>query len=96
MSGKLAGGIATARAFVFTVHPEHFAGSRVERNHGPPRSRCGVDFPFHHEGRGFVLILGSGPQKIGLETPGDFKIIEVTGVDTVERSVSCASKIATV
>ena len=96
VSGKLAGGSGTARAFVFTVHPEHLAGGRVERNHGPPRSRCSVDFPFHHQGRGFVLILGSGPQKIGLEAPGDFEIIEVTGVDTVQRSISCAPQITTV
>src|SRR5262249_48276970 len=77
-----------ACAFAFAVHPELFARLRIERHDGAPRAAGRIDDAVHHQGRALVLILGSVPEMIGLESPRDRQFAEIRSVDLIERRVA--------
>src|SRR5207249_3758798 len=46
-----------------------------------------------HERRAFELELWTRAEVVGLETPGDFELIEVAAVDLIERGVPGAANV---
>src|SRR5438094_1464025 len=90
---ELARGGAAAFSFMLTMGPEQFAGGRVKRNHSAARSCGRVQNAVHHERSSFQLVLRPVAKIVGLDAPGDFKVVEVRGVDLVQRAVASARKI---
>ena len=93
---KLARSDGRAISFAQAVDPDHFAGLCIERDHGTARSRGGVEHALHHQRRSFQLVFGAGAEVIGLEAPGDFELVEVGGVDLIERGILGALQIGRV
>ena len=90
---ELPRGGAAALSFMLAMNPEQFAGGRVQRNHGAARSSRRVQNAVHHQRCSFKLVLGPVAEIIRLDAPGDFKVVEVRGVDLVQRAVASARKI---
>ena len=82
-----------ARAFMFSVHPQQFAGRGVERDRRPPRSRGGIQHAVDHQRRSFQLELGTIADALGLEVPRDLELVEVRRVDLIQRPVPRPGKI---
>ena len=63
---------------------------------GAPRAGGEVHLSAYHQRGGLEVELRLGPQVIGLETPGHFEVVEVAGVDLIERRVPRALQIRTI
>ncbi|CUS46044.1 hypothetical protein MGWOODY_Smn2499 [hydrothermal vent metagenome] len=88
MTGELARRILRALALVDPVHPQHLASGSVERDAVAARAGCQEQASLHEQGCRLELIFLAGAERVGLETPGDFQIVEVGRVDLVERGVA--------
>ena len=95
-AGELARRRLGAFAFHFAVHPLELAGRRIQRHDRAPRAAGGIQHAFHHQRRGLKLEFRQRTEMIGLESPGDFELVEVIGVDLIERRVARAPQIAAV
>ena len=76
-TGELSWRGCTTGAFVFSVHPEQFAGGGVK---GDSRSSCsgrGVQNAVNHQWGAFQLVLGAVPEDVSLDAPRHLEIIEV-------------------
>ena len=91
-----AGRRLAALAFVQTVHPQHFARRGVERDYRASRAGRRVEDAVHHQRRGLEIELGTRPERVGLEAPGDLQVVEVVAVDLIERPVAAAREVATI
>ena len=85
-----------ALAFVDPVHPQQFAGRRIDRHGVASRSDRGVQHAVDHQWRGLEIEIGTDAEDIGLEAPGDLQLAEVPGVDLIERRIPGARQIAAV
>ncbi len=94
--GKPARSSLAARSFVLPVHPEHLSRPGVERNHRATRARCGVEDPIHHERCRLELVLRERAEVVGLEGPGNLKLIEIRSVNLRERRIACVPEVAAV
>ena len=95
-AGQLPRSRGAARAFALAVHPELFAGFRVERDDGPAAARGGIQHAVRHHRRRLEHELGTRTEVIGLEAPRDGELAEVGGVDLIERRVPGVSGISAV
>src|SRR5882762_9490501 len=95
-AGELPGSRAAAFSFMLTVDPKQSAGGRVKSDDRAPRSSGGVQNAVHHERRAFEFVLWPVAEIIGLDAPGNFKIIEVVGVDLVERPIASSRQVSAV
>ena len=86
----------TPRALVLAVHPDHLTRSGVEGDHGAARARGRVGNAPHHQRRRLKRVLRPGTQKVRFQPPGDLELLEVRGVDLVERRVAGGRKIGAV
>ena len=76
-----------ARAFALAVHPQLFAGFRIDRDDGAPGAGGRIQHAVGHQRRRFEHELRPRSQMLGLEAPGDGELAEVGGVDLIERRV---------
>ena len=81
---------------MLAVRPEEFSGGGIERDDRTPCAGSRVDHAVDHQRRAFELELGAIAEAIGLETPRDFELAEVGGVDLIERFVAVAAQIAAI
>ena len=95
-AGKLPRRRLAARAFDFAVHPEHLARGGIERHHRAPRSGGRIEPAVDHERGGFEHEFGPRAERVRLEAPGDFELVEVGCVDLAERGVARVSEISSV
>ncbi len=95
-AGELARRVGGAGPLVLAVDPEQLTGAGVERDHRAARPRRGVEDAVHHERGPFELVLGPRAQAVGLEAPGHLEVVEVGGVDLVQRGVAAAADVARV
>src|SRR5207237_9704575 len=79
-----------ALAFAQAVRPDYLAGLAVEGDHRAARAAGGVEDAFDRQRRPFELELGTRSEIVGLEPPRDLELIEVAGVDLIERRVAGA------
>ena len=85
-----------ASALVLAVHPQHFAGRGVERDHRASRAGGREQPPVDHQRRRLELEFRPRAETIGLESPGDFELAEVPGVDLIEGGIARVAEIAAV
>src|SRR6185436_14315715 len=85
-----------AVALAVAVRPDQFPGPAVEGDNRAARAGGGVQHALDRERRPFELVLGTGPEIVGLEAPGDFELVEVGGVDLIERDVAGAADVGSV
>ena len=78
------------------MHPELFAGGGIERHHGAARAGGGVEDAVRHQRRAFQVVFGARAEVLGLEMPREFELIEVRGVDLIERRVAGVAGVAAV
>src|SRR5262249_48802926 len=71
-----------------------FAGRSIQRNYGAPRSRRRIHHAIDEERRSFEHVLRPWPERVGLESPRDFELIEIFGVDPVQGRIACIAQIA--
>ena len=95
-AGELSRRRLTARALVLAVHPQHFAGRGVERDHRAPRAGGRKQPAVDHQRRRLELEFRPRAEAVGLESPGDFQLAEVVGGDLIERRVARVAEIAAV
>ena len=95
-AGELARRDRGAVAFAEAVDPHQLAGLGVERDDRSARAAGRVEHALDHQRRAFELVLGTRAEAVGLEAPGDFELVEVAGVDLIERRVLAASQIGRV
>ena len=81
---------------VHAVDPLLFAGARVERDDGAARASHRVNHPLDHQRRRAKLCFGTRTEIVGLESPRDFHLAEVAGVDLIEWGILTAAKIGRV
>src|SRR5262249_11974944 len=60
------------------------------------RSAGRIDDAFHHQRRRLELVLRPRPEVVCLEPPGDLKLVEIAGVDLIERRVPVVPDVAAV
>ena len=82
-----------AVALAVAVRPDQLAGPAVERDDRAARAGGGVEHAFDRERRAFELELGARAEVVGLEPPRDFELVEVGGVDLIERRVLRAAHV---
>ena len=82
-----------ARPFAQAVRPDQLAGPAVERDDRSARAAGRVEHALDHQRRAFELVLGARAEVVGLEPPGDLELVEVRGVDLVERRVAPAPEV---
>ena len=85
-----------ALAFVEAERPQQFAGDGVERDDGAAGAGGGIDDAIDGQRRAFQLVLRPAAEHVGLEAPGDFKILEIVAVDLIERQIAAAGEIGIV
>src|SRR6185503_17684913 len=95
-SGKLARRGVTTRPLDFAVDPEHLAGGRIERDDSTARPGRGIDDATRFQRRRFEIELRSGTEVLGLEPPRHLELVEIAGVDLIQRSVARVGEIAAV
>jgi len=78
------------------MHPNQLAGVGFERDYRSSGTCGRVEHAVYHERRAFELELGPRAEVVGLEAPCDFQLVEVLGVDLIERRVSRPCKITSV
>ena len=88
--------VVTSYAFDFAVHPAEFPGGRIDRNNIAPRASRGVEDPVRHQRRAFEIVFGKRAERDGFESPGQFELIEIGGVDLAEGRVSGMAGVAAV
>ncbi len=93
---KLTGSRGATRAFVLSMKPEKLAGSGIEGHNVAARSGCGVKDAVRHERRAFHIRFGPGTQILGMESPGEMQLVEITCVNLTERRVFRVSQIGAV
>src|SRR6185295_20142605 len=86
-AGELPWSGRTTGAFMLAMHPQLLARGRVEGNHRSARSRGRIENSIDHQRRTFQAKLRARTEVIGLETPGDFQLVEVRRVDLIQRAV---------
>ena len=74
-----------ARSFIEAVHPFQFAGLGVQRDHSAPRSRRGVHRAVDFQRRSLKLVFWPRAEIVGLEVPGNLKLVEIGRVDLILR-----------
>jgi len=77
-----------ALALAQAVGPDLLARFRIERDNRPAGARGRIQHALHHERRAFELELGERAEVVRLESPRDFELVEVRGVDLIERRVA--------
>ena len=82
-------GLAAA-AFVFAVDPEELASGGVEGDYIAARAGYRIDHAARHQGRRLQVELRPRPQAGRIKPPGHLELVEVRGVDLVERRVARA------
>ena len=92
--GKLARSVATALAFVLAVHPELFAGGRIQRHHRASGSARGIEDAVRHQRRALQIIFRLRAEILRLEMPRGDQLVEVGGINLIERSVARVGGIA--
>jgi hypothetical protein len=95
-SGELARRRVTTRPLEFLVHPEQLARCRIERDDRAARPGRRVDDATSHQRRRFELELRSRTEVLGLESPCNLELVEVTRVDLVKRRVARVGEISAV
>src|SRR5262249_9189543 len=73
------------RSFTFAVYPKLLASGRIQCDDSAPAAAGRVEDAVDHQRSAFVLKLRPRPQIVGLEAPGDLQLVEVAGVDLIER-----------
>ena len=74
-----------ALPFVLAVHPQHFAGGRVDREGRPPRARRRVHHTVYDDRRRLELEFLTGSEVVGLQAPRDLERAEVVDRDLIQR-----------
>ena len=92
--GELARRVGGAGSLVLAVRPEQLARDRIQGYGRAARSRRRVEDAVHHERRPLEFVLRPRPQAVRLEPPGNLEIVEVAGVDLVQRGVPAAPDVA--
>jgi hypothetical protein len=82
-----------ALALVIGVHPQHLAGRAVQAHHVAPVAGGDIDAALHNQRRGLIVGVQARAQRIGAEAPDHFQLVEVGGVDLVQRRIAGAGKI---
>ena len=85
-----------ALALVDPVHPQQFAGRRVEGDDRAARPRGDVQDAVDHQRRRLVGVLGLRPEVVGVEPPRQLHLAEVPGGDLVEGGVAVVRQVAAV
>ncbi len=93
-AGELARRVGGAGSLVLAVDPEQLTRAGVERDDRSARPRRRVEDAVHHERRPFELVFRPRAQAVGLEAPGHLEVVEVGGVDLVQRRVAAAADVA--
>jgi hypothetical protein len=70
------------------MHPDQFARLCVQRDNVAPRANRCIEHAANFKRRRFKSVFRSRSEIVGLETPGDLKIIEVRGADLIERRIA--------
>src|SRR5438445_581040 len=78
---------ARTRPFVFLMHPEPLAGGRIERDDRAARAARRIQASADHQRRAFELELRTRAEIVGPEAPRDLELVEVAGVDLIERRI---------
>ena len=81
---------------MFAVAPKDLAGCSIQRNDCAARSRGCIENPACHQGCGFKSIFRRGPEVIGLESPGQLKLIKVAGIDLIEGRIAPVAQVTAV
>ena len=89
----LAWRVLAARAFIDGIHPDLFAGGAVQADHVAARTGGAIQLALDEQRRAFIDIFRPRPQRIGLEPPRDFEVVEISGIDLVQRRVTRIGKI---
>ena len=95
-AGQLARRDRGAVAFAVAVRPDQLAGPAVERDDRAARAGGRVEHALDRERRAFELVLGARAEVVGLEAPRDLELVEVGGVDLIERRVPGAAHVGRV
>ena len=78
---------------MLAVDPQQFAGGGIHCDDRTPRPGRRVENAVHHQRRPFEFVFRAVAEIVGLDAPRDFEVVEVGGVDLVERPVARAREI---
>ena len=95
-SGAGANRVLTADALVLGVHPQHLSARRVQRDDGAPHGGHRVHHAIDEEWCGGVKRIGTRPEEVGLEPPGDLELAEIVFGDLVRGRVAMAREVRAV
>ena len=84
-----------ATAFFEPVHPQQLAGGGVERHGIAMLAGSGVEHAVDHQRRGLQVEVGARAEALGLEPPRHFELLEVGGIDLIERSIAGDAEVPT-
>jgi hypothetical protein len=93
---KLARRIGGAGAFVHAVDPDQFAIGGIDADHVAARPGGAIEPALDQQRRALKNEFGAPAQIVGLELPGHFQLVEVGGIDLVQRLVAVIGEIAAI
>src|SRR5262249_28050337 len=76
------------------MHPDQLTSVRFERNNRSARSSSRVEDAINHQRRALQFVFGPSTQVVGLETPRYLELVEIVGVNLIERRIASAGQIA--
>ena len=85
-----------AVALAVAVRPDQLTAAAVERDDGAAGPGGRVEHAPDRERGAFELVLGARAEVVGLEAPRDLELVEVGGVDLIERRVPGAAHVGRV
>ena len=86
--GVAARRVPAAFTLVEPVHPERLPRLRIDRHRRPPESRGGIEGPVRVQRGHAVVALGGRTEVARLPAPRDLQVLDVRGVDLIERRVA--------
>ncbi len=94
VAGQLARGLLGPRALFDPVHPQKLAGGGVQSDHVAACADRGEHDALDHQGGGFQVEFRARTKGVRLETPGHLQIVEVGGVDLIQRRIAVGGQVA--
>ena len=78
------------------MRPHQLAGGRIHRHHRATRPGRGVHNTVRHQRRRLQIEFGTRPKVVCFEAPCHLELIEIVGVDLVERRIVRVAEISSV
>src|SRR5579883_1382498 len=86
-SRQLAGSDSGALTFAHAVRPNQLAGFSIQRDDRTARASSGVENTIDGQRGAFQFVFGPRAEIVGLEAPRRLELVEVGGVDLIQRRI---------